>query len=275
MWKPLVAQVCKPLLQPALLGPGQRCGASDRGDRVPVGLGRAGAPRSDEEVVGERPSPNGSSRAGFWHSALRGGTVGLFPLWNPPSHTHHHPVLSPAPSLTPSEPLSSSPSLPASVSPAGGQRWSPPVAIPTPEPDSPTWHILTGPGSGQQSPSMPRGPALPSAPGQSRPSGSKRVRVGAGLGRGRPRPPEPPPAAPIPVRPAPRHSGITPPSPACPGPALPLLPSEQPCCDMPCRAVPCRFAIPCPYTTPCFLTLLPVHPQLPSTPQSPGSRLGS
>lgn len=119
------------------------------------------------------------------------------------------------------------------------------------------------------------GPALPSAPGQSRPSGSKRVRVGAGLGRGRPRPPEPPPAAPIPVRPAPRDSGITPPSPACPGPALPLLPSQQPCCDMLCRAVPCRFAIPCPYTTPCFLTLLPVHPQLPSTPQSPGSRLGS
>lgn len=165
MWKPLVAQVCKPLLQPALLGLGQRCGASDRGDRVPVGLGRAGAPRSDEEAVGERLSPNGSSRAGFWHPALRGGTVGLFPLWNPPSHTHHHPVLSPAPSLTPSEPLSSSPSLPASVSPAGGQRWSPPIAIPTPEPDSPTWHILTGPGSGQQSPSMPRGLPCPQPPG--------------------------------------------------------------------------------------------------------------
>lgn len=78
---------------------------------------------------------------------------------------------------------------------------------------------------------------------QRRPAGS-RAGLGAGLGRGRTRPPEPPPAAPIPVRPAPRDEGITPPSPACPSPALPLLPSQQPCCDMPCHAVPIHPSLP-------------------------------
>lgn len=38
MWKPPVAQICKPLVQPALLGLEQRCGDSGQGDRVPVGL---------------------------------------------------------------------------------------------------------------------------------------------------------------------------------------------------------------------------------------------
>lgn len=49
----------------------------------PRGQGTCGAPRSEEEALGEQLSPNGSSRAGFWHPALRGVTVGLFSLWNP------------------------------------------------------------------------------------------------------------------------------------------------------------------------------------------------
>lgn len=64
MLKPQVAQLCKPLVQPALVGLEQRCGASGRGDRLPVGLGRAGAARSDEAALGEQLSPNGSSGAG-------------------------------------------------------------------------------------------------------------------------------------------------------------------------------------------------------------------
>lgn len=79
MWKPPVAQVCKPLVQPALVGLEQRCRASSHGDRVPVGLGRAGAPWSDEEALGEQLSPGGSSRAGYRHPALGGVTVGCSP----------------------------------------------------------------------------------------------------------------------------------------------------------------------------------------------------
>lgn len=102
---------------------------------------------------------------------------------------------------------------------------------------------------------------------QTRPAGS-RAGMGAGLGRGRTRPPEPPPAAPIPVRPAPRDEGITPPSPACPSPALPLLPSQQPCCDMPCHAVPCRANSPFPAPTP-FRASSPPSPSIPSSPALP------
>lgn len=48
MWKPLVAQVCKPLVQPGVVGLEQRCGASGHGERIPVGweeLGLLGVTR--------------------------------------------------------------------------------------------------------------------------------------------------------------------------------------------------------------------------------------
>lgn len=92
--------------------------------------------------------------------------MGLFPLWNPPSHTHHHPVLSPAPSLTPSEPLSSSPSLPASVSPLQEGRDG---ALLLRSPRQSRTHPLgtSSPGQGQASraPRCPGGLPCPQPPG--------------------------------------------------------------------------------------------------------------
>lgn len=252
MWKPLVAQVCKPLVQPALVGLEQRCGASGHGDRVPVGLERAGAPRSDEEALREQLSPNGSSKAGFWHPAFPGVTVGLFSLEIPPSHTHHHP----APSLTPSEPLSSSPSLPPCLSfPCMRAEMEPSCCDP---------HARAGLTHlahlhrGRTRPAEPLdapGSALPSAPGGiHRGLGGSR----AGTGQDRDTRATPEPAAPIPVRPAPRDKGITPPSPAGPTPALPLLPSQS-------RAVT-RCAVLCHAQTPFHASSSP-SPSIPTSPK--------
>lgn len=149
MWKPPVAQVCRPLVQPALLGLEQRCGASGHGDRSLWGWEELGLLRVRRKLW-ESSWPQTAAPglgSGSQHSEEWGCS---------PSGTHPHRAITTR--AQPAPPLSDlSPPLPPSLPQFPLQRaeMEPSCCDPHPEPDSPTRHILTGPGSAPQSPPVP------------------------------------------------------------------------------------------------------------------------